>query len=167
MAGTTYTDGDNNRTRSDTAQGTIINDYIRKQQMAVVPNPSGKGLVCKAACPTQGGYYNPLKLKATARDAGKATVNGIETEEWVQYETLLKIIRMEEQDFYIDQSDASAPKPVSVIEKLTPFDIPIIHPVKELGESATNYTNFSHAKVPSLARPPKPPTPHPKPHAPD
>merc|ERR1719199_964277 len=74
-------------------------------------------------------------------------INGVETEEWIQYDTLLKIIRMEEQDFYIDQSDASAPKPVSVIEKLTPFDIPIIHPVKELGESATNYTNFSHAKI--------------------
>jgi len=147
MAGTTYNDGDNNRTRSDTAQGTIINDYVRNQQMSVVPNPNGKGYVCEAACPTQGGYENALQLKPTAQDAGKALINGVETEEWKQYVTLLKIIRMEEQDFYVDQSDPSAPKPVCVIEKITPFDIPIIHPVKELGETATNYTNFTHAKL--------------------
>jgi len=147
LAGTTYTDGGNNRTRSDTVQGIIVNWYAPVNlQMALKPNPAGKGYICGAACPTQGEYNNPLSLKSDAKDNGSKEINGVSTDEWIQYDTLLKIIRMDEQDFYIDQS-GSQPKPVSVIEKLTPFDVPIIHPVKEIGESATNYSNFSHAAL--------------------
>jgi len=147
LAGTTYNDGQNNRTRTDNAQGIIVNDYIKKVQMAVTPNPAGKGYVCQQKCPLQDEYSNDLKIQSNAVDKGTVMINGVETHEWLGYETILKVVRMEEQDAYIDQSDASNPQPVSIIEKLTPFDIPIIHPTKELGESATNYTNFTHGSL--------------------
>lgn len=144
---TTFNDGENNRTRTDGPSGSIVNWYgTVNKQMQIEPNPSGKGYTCVAACPIEGEYSNPLTIGSTAKDSGSVTINNKPAEKWVFYDTLLKIIRMEEIDFYVDQS-AKDPSPVTVIEKITPFDIPIIHPTKELGESATNYSNFSSAAL--------------------
>ena len=65
---------------------------------------SGKGYTCVAACPIEGEYSNPLTIGSTAKDSGSVTINNKPAEKWVFYDTLLKIIRMEEIDFYVDQS---------------------------------------------------------------
>jgi hypothetical protein len=143
-----YEDGANQRNRDDTPRGVIVNWYGKvMKQMALQPSSSGKGWTCVATCPVQGDYAPPLAFQPDAKDMGQATINGVTTEKYVMHDTILKIVQMDERDFYVDQSDAANPKPVSVIEKITPFNIPIIHPVKELGESATNYTNFSSAAL--------------------
>jgi hypothetical protein len=147
LNGVTYNDGVNERTRHDSMEGITVNWYGNvMKELALQPLGTGKGFQCVAACPLLGNYSNPLYIKPNAKDKGAVSINGVKAEEWVFYDTLLKVVRMDEKDFFVDMSGGKA-APVAIIEKLTPFDVPIIHPTKELGESATNYSAFSTAAL--------------------
>lgn len=71
------------------------------KQMALLPSPSGKGWTCGAACPLQGTYSSPLTFTPDTKDKGKVMINGKECEKYVGHDVLLKVVQMDEKDFYV------------------------------------------------------------------
>ena len=120
--GTFSADGENNRTRLDGGGGqAIINFYhpINKQMLVVSAN--GTGWECQNFCPNEEGPYpNPLGLDPSATDLGSTTIDGKTVEHWQWFDKLFHIIKMDQQDWFIDQT-GTTPVPVHQEEILTPF----------------------------------------------
>jgi len=126
--GDIHEQGSKNRTRSDTPQGTIITWFGNvKKQMVVVPGSatnSSHNLVCVQYCPTQGDFVSSVQigdgkkgLFDTPKDLGKRQITqqapgGLTKvcELWQWTETILGIIPMEKNDFYVDTA-VSPPVP--------------------------------------------------------
>ena len=142
--GKQYSDATNNRTLLSNGQSAIINLYhpINKQ-MSAVPSTSGKGWTCSEYCPLDDGAFpDPLALGKGTKDIGTATVNGKTVEQYQWFDRLI-IIKMDENDLYVDQSGAS-PVPVLSVQKITPFG------GAEIAEESSTYGGFiSGASDPS------------------
>merc|ERR1711871_1424538 len=120
-AGTQYISAVQNATRFDsTSTGqTIVTLYGTMNKLMLVQNGA-----CKAYCPANGEFFNPLqpgdgkKGKSMAKDAGTATVDGVSCELWT-WQDLLIIVPMDTQSLYLNK--ASAFDPVLLSEDITPF----------------------------------------------
>ena len=118
--GTQYVDGTNNKTAMQIGGQAIINDYQTMKQMLVEPSSSGTGWTCKSYCPLQDEYFNMLAFPSNAKDLGPEKMNGKSYEHYQWYDTLFKVIHMDEQNWFVDQS-GSSPVPYLNTEALTPF----------------------------------------------
>eukprot|EP00944_MAST-04C_sp_MAST-4C-sp1_P006635 g6635.t1 len=118
--GTQYVDGVNNKTALQVGSQAIINDYQTGKQMLVQPSKSGTGWTCQSYCPIQGGYENMLAFPSDTRDLGPVKMNGKTYEHYQFYDSILKVIHMDTQDWYVDNS-GSSPVPYLNVEALTPF----------------------------------------------
>ena len=97
-------------------------------------NPTGKNMqflaeqngthwVCKQYCPlpdNKKSYEDPLKFNSKAQDQGAKTIEGKNYEGWHWFDSILGVIHMDEQQWYVDQS-GSQPVPFENVEKITPF----------------------------------------------
>jgi len=138
-------DAKNNRSRSDSAQGSIVNWYhpINKQ-MALLPGSAANSThnwVCAQYCPTDGDeFFSEIMIGDgrkgffdRPRDLGKATVTqsgapGGATktcEHWRWWDSILGIIKMEQHEFYVDNSVSPA-APFFSSTDITPFGGPSI-----------------------------------------
>lgn len=126
QAGKQYVDGANNRTALVAGGQAVFNFYKgnpsgKVMQFAAVQN--GTSWTCKEYCPFEQGrdtYFDPLKFDKKATDQGAKTIEGKTYEGWHWFDTILGIVKMDEQQWYVDQS-GSSPVPFENIEKLTPF----------------------------------------------
>tara|TARA_B100000795_G_scaffold85215_1_gene61913 strand:- start:692 stop:2221 length:1530 start_codon:yes stop_codon:yes gene_type:complete len=126
QSGTAYTDGPNNRTALVAGGQAIFNFYKgnpsgKVMQFSAVQN--GTAWECKEYCPFEQGedeYFNPLLFDPSATDQGKVTVEGKTYESYHWFDELFKVVKMDEQLWYVDES-GTKPVPFENIEKLTPF----------------------------------------------
>jgi len=134
--------GSMNRTRSDSAQGSIVTDFVAKKQMAVVPagtpgapNSTTHKWVCAAFCPTDGDFASSATIgdgkttgKDRPKDLGKELVrqpkaiggNAKTCEHWAWTETIFGLLPMDSNDMFVDNSGAS-PAPWFSASRITPF----------------------------------------------
>jgi hypothetical protein len=150
--------GSLNRTRSDSAQGSVVTDYIAKKQFAVVPagtpgapNSTNHKWVCAAFCPTDGDFISSATIgdgkttgKDRPKDLGKQEVRQPKSiggqaktcEHWKWTETIFGVVPMETTDFYVDPSGAK-PVPWFSSASITPFGGPAI------GQENTSFVGFT------------------------
>jgi hypothetical protein len=134
-AGTQYTDGEHNQTALNAGGEAIITKYGRSdngKEMLVVPSKSGKGWTCKEYCPTDEEWFDPLAFNASAVNLGKVKINSKTYEHWRWVDTILKVIPMETEDWYVAEGDV----PYKSTMGLTPFGGP------EIGSSEQEFDNF-------------------------
>jgi len=143
MGADTYEQGSKERTRSDSAQGSIVNWWgTVKKQMALVPGSSVNSthkFACAQYCPLDGEFTPSIQIGDgqkgffdTPKDRGQASVTqpaaiGGATktcEHWKWTETILKILPMSTSDFYVDMS-TTPPAPFFVSQVIKPFNRPI------------------------------------------
>ena len=149
--------GTMNRTREDSAQGTIVNWYDingskKSLQMALEPGSAANSThdyVCAQACPLTGEFSQSVQIGDgnsgildTPRDLGahpytqKGPAGTTKTcEKWQWTETLLKVIRMEKTDFYVDMS-VTPPAPFGSLSIIEPFG-------KQIGQEETGYLEYA------------------------
>ena len=126
QVGKAYTDGPNNRTALVAGGQAVFNFYKGNpsgevKQFSAVQN--GTSWVCQEYCPFEQGedtYFNPLTFDPSAKDEGKTTVDGKSYETYHWFDELFKVVKMDEQVWYVDES-GTKPVPFQNIEKLTPF----------------------------------------------
>jgi len=126
QSGLAYTDGPNNRTALVAGGQAVFNFYKGNPSgkvMQFAAQQNGSSWVCKEYCPFEQGrdeYFDPLKFDPSAQDQGKVTVEGKTYESYHWFDTLFKVVKMDEQLWYVDES-GTKPVPFENIEKLTPF----------------------------------------------
>lgn len=141
-----YSDFSHSRERDDSAQGSIVNWYgpipgtsKKSLQMAVQPSGNPGEYVCAQYCPLQTDDMPKLEINEHALHLGKASVTqqgqgGVtKTVDHYRWKDRLIIIPMDQNDFYVDQSNASGPIPFYMSESLTPFGS------KPIGRANTSY----------------------------
>ena len=156
QSGKAYTDGDNNRTALVAGGQAIFNFYKgnpsgKVMQFAAVQN--GSSWTCKEYCPYEQGedaYFNPLAFDPSAKDQGKVTVEGKTYEAYHWFDTLFKVVKMDEQLWYVDES-GTKPVPFENIEKLTPFGAPELAEMTAAWDSFTDGVDASIFDVTGLA----------------
>lgn len=142
LTGVMYVDGANNRTSLSVGSQAIINLFEKNKQISAVASQSGKGWTCKSYCPEDQDFYSPLTVDPSAKDLGKTTYLGKQVEHWQWADKILKVIQMDLNDFYVDNS-GSSPSPVAVTQLITPFGGPAI------GESESVFNNFKGETPPA------------------
>jgi hypothetical protein len=156
QSGKAYTDGDNNRTALVAGGQAIFNFYKgnpsgKVMQFAAVQN--GSSWTCKEYCPYEQGedaYFNPLAFDPSAKDQGKVTVEGKTYEAYHWFDTLFKVVKMEEDLWYVDES-GTKPVPFQNIVKLTPFGAPELAEMTAAWDSFTDGVDASIFDVTGLA----------------
>merc|ERR1711871_1087925 len=105
IAGNYFVDGVGNRTTLTNGQQGIINLYGSvNKQIAAIP-AAGGGWNCTAYCPLQNDdFTNPIGIPAKAKDVGSKTVAGKTVEEFTWLDTIFGVIKMDENDAYVDTS---------------------------------------------------------------
>lgn len=143
--GTRYHDYSNNRSRFEGSDGSVtVDDYKLGKSLEVVNN--GTHDVCQSFCPIdpddqiQGGKAEFLDDNAT--DLGSVTLNGVKAEQYQWFDTILKVIKMATNDFYVDVS-SSPVKPLLVVQHVTPWGGP------EIGQSNNTFKTFTSGKQPA------------------
>jgi len=151
--------GSMNRTRSDSARGTIVTWYGDVQkQMALVPGSmvnSTHKWACAQQCPTQGSTFmssvalgNPKGcFREHAHDKGSVAITqpksvGGETKTCEHYQwkdTLFCLLTMGQHDFYVDMS-AKPPVPFFATQLIEPFG-------KKVGTENTSFLQFQPADL--------------------
>lgn len=123
VSGTMYTDGANNRSTLSVGQQAIVNLYHPiNMQISAVPSASGKGWTCQSYCPIDDGPFpNDLAIDKSAKDVGSSTVLGKKVEQYQWFDELFHVVKMDEQNHYVDMKDPAHPVPVLTETKLTPF----------------------------------------------
>ena len=137
--GTQYVDGENNQTAVSAEGQTIISQYGSSdngKEYLVTPAKSGDGWTCQSFCPLEESWYPPLGFDKSATDLGKVNIKGKTYDHWQWYDKIFKTITMDVQDWFVDNSNPSKPKPAFQNELLTPFGGP------ELGFSSQQFENF-------------------------
>jgi len=145
MGSDVYEQGSTERSRSDSAQGAIVNWYGNvSKQMAIVPGAevnSTHKWACVQYCPLQKGDHFMSVLQIgdgekgpldTPKDMGKqyvkhpASIGGDAKtcERWHWSETVFKVIKMQTTDFFVDNS-GKTPAPFFSTSMLTPFGSPL------------------------------------------
>lgn len=119
IEGSFYVDGTNNRTSLVIGQQALINLYEDQKQVTAELG-SDNTWQCKSYCPLDDPFDNPLQFDPKAKNLGKKMIDGKEYTHWQWFDKLLWI-KMDEQDWYVDDSGAQ-PVPFRNVEKLTPFN---------------------------------------------
>lgn len=156
QSGMAYTDGPNNRTALIAGGQGIFNFYKgnpsgKTMQFSAVQN--GTTWQCQEYCPFEQGedeYFNPLAFDPSATDQGKVTVENKTYESYHWFDTLFKVVKMDEQLWYVDES-GTKPVPFQNIEKLTPFGQAEIAEMTAAWDSFTEGVDASIFKVSGLA----------------
>merc|ERR1711968_386543 len=125
LSGNMFVDGQGNRTAFSVGPEAEISLYNEKSQgMDIIATPAadGKGWNCTSYCPIGRSFFNPVGIPSKAKDEGskKVPASGKTLEEFTWFDELV-VIKMDENDAYVDLSDASNPVPVTFVEKITPF----------------------------------------------
>ena len=160
MGSDVYEQGSSNRSRSDSIQGAIVRWYGSvNKEMAVAPGDAVNSThkwACVQYCPIKKGDHFMPSLQIgdgssgpldTPKDLGAETVthpksiggDSKKCEHWHWSETLLKIIKMETSDMYVDQSGAK-PSPFFMKTFITPFG-------KPLGQQNVSYIGYKEMDV--------------------
>jgi len=146
--------GSMNRSRSDSAQGSILTWFAPvNKQMALLPGSqanSSHKWVCAQYCPQDGDFTSSVMIGDghkgifdTPKDLGKASVTqpaiaGGTTktcEHWRWTETLLKLIPLQKTDFFVDMA-ATPPVPF--------FSASVIEPLgKKIGQENSSFIGFA------------------------
>lgn len=154
-----YQQGSMKRVRSDSAQGSIVTDYIAKKQMLIVPvgtpgtpkQNSTHKYVCAAYCPTQHddfesmvrigdgqkGFLDKPRDRGTVQVTQPSSIGGNSKscEEWSWDETILGLIPMSKNALYVTKE--ATPAPFFSSMEITPFG------AKPLGAENVSFVQFT------------------------
>jgi hypothetical protein len=151
-----------NRTRDDSARGTIVTWYapVRKQ-MALAPGSTANStheFVCAQYCPQDGEFFSEIQIgdgqsgpKDTPKFVGTESISQpaatggktVMADHWKWTETIFGIIPMEENDFYVDTT-STPPSPFFARQQITPFG------GAKIGEENASFIDYQPKDVSSF-----------------
>jgi hypothetical protein len=120
-----------NKTRLE-ADGEVIIDLFYPTYKEVEVDPAT--LKCKSWCPIDNDLY-PLEIYPNATDLGQKTVGGVVCENYHWTEYILKIIPMEQHNFFVNMNADGTAVPVRDEDQMTPFGQP-------MGTQNVTWSNF-------------------------
>lgn len=135
-AGTRYFSYSTKQSRFDDeiTKDVTIMDYKQLVEVAVDEN-----MVCTAWCPLTGGMSPFDMVESDATHMGTAVIDGKTVQHWQYVELGPLHVKMQTNDYFVDQSDQANCVPVLENQHLTPFKI-------DLGTSNESWTNFKAGK---------------------
>jgi hypothetical protein len=120
-----YVDSVSNRTLFvlDGGQGAILSVYGNVQKQYALQQ-NGSVWTCQDYCPMQDEAIGFFGIPANATYKGETTVNGIPVDHYQWNDTILGVIVMQINDFFVNTA-VNPPQPVQNVQTLTPFGSPI------------------------------------------
>jgi hypothetical protein len=114
--GQLYVDGQNNRTREDSAGQVIVTLYDQQKEVLVDPS----SMACQEYCPLEGDELDASFVNANATSAGTEVIGGVTYNKWQWKDVVFGIIVMETSTAWLDESKSPA-VPLKEHVEITPF----------------------------------------------
>jgi len=126
QVGVGYRDGKHNRTRFDGGGQSIVTDYVINKEMLIDPS----NMTCMEYCPTEfewdsSPFWPTPDQHEPVQDLGKTTIAGKVVNHYRWFEKILRIIKMQQTDFFCTIPTSGDAIPVHEADIIEPFGQPL------------------------------------------